>query len=106
MLFPFFPCQILWHQCLTHPSEIVRTNLMSNLGTNSIACDTCHLLKFNRLLFMPSLSRANKIFELEYYDVWGPIIESFDGYKYLVTFIDDFSHRKVICLPHSNVNII
>jgi hypothetical protein len=55
---------------------------------------------------MPSLSRANKIFELEYYDVWGPIIESFDGYKYLVTFIDDFSHRKVICLPHSNVTII
>jgi hypothetical protein len=75
-----------------HPSEIVRANLMSNLGTNSIPYDTCHLLKFTRLLFMPSLYRANKIFELEYYDVWGPIIKSFDGYKYLVTFIDDFSH--------------
>jgi hypothetical protein len=49
-----------------HPSEIVRANLMPNLGTNYIACDTCHLLKFTRLLFMPSLYRANKIFELEY----------------------------------------
>lgn len=49
-----------------HPSEIVRANLMSNLGTNSIPYDTCHLLKFTRLLFMPSLYRANKIFELEY----------------------------------------
>jgi transposase InsO family protein len=31
------------------------------------------------------------MFELVHFDVWGPIIESFDGYKYFVTFVDDFS---------------
>jgi hypothetical protein len=38
------------------------------------------------------MSRANEMFELVHSDVWGPTIESFDGNKYFVTFVDDFSH--------------
>jgi len=64
---------------------------MPSLDAKNITCDTCHLSKSTRLPFSPSLSRANEMFELVHFDVWGPIIESFDGYKYFVTFVDDFS---------------
>jgi len=72
---------------------------MPNLGTKSIACDTCHLLKFTRLLFMPSLFRANKIFKLVHYDFWGPIIESFNSYKYLLLSLMIFLIRKAMGYP-------
>ena len=36
-------------------------------------------------------NRTKQVFELVHSDVWGPFFESFDGYKYFVTFIDDFS---------------
>jgi hypothetical protein len=38
------------------------------------------------------------MFELVHYNVWGPTIESFDGYKYFITFIDDFSRVTWIYL--------
>jgi transposase InsO family protein len=44
------------------------------------------------------MSRANEMFELVHSDVWGPTIESFDGYKYFVTFVDDFSRETWIYL--------
>ena len=31
------------------------------------------------------------MFKLVHSDVWGPTIESFDGYKYFVILVDDFS---------------
>jgi len=31
------------------------------------------------------------MFELVRSNVWGPTIESFDGYKYFITFVNDFS---------------
>ncbi|CAL2248738.1 unnamed protein product [Prunus armeniaca] len=37
------------------------------------------------------MSRASKLFEIVHSNVWGPTFESFDGYKYFVTFVDDFS---------------
>jgi len=61
------------------------------VGIESISCDTCHFSKSTRLPFMSSSSRANKMFELVHFDIWGPTIESFDGFKYYVTLIDDFS---------------
>jgi len=81
----------LWHQRLAHPSNIVLTKLMPNLDIKNITCDTCHLSKSTRLPFMLSSSKANKMFDLVHSDVWGLIIESFDGYKYFVSFVDDFS---------------
>ena len=38
------------------------------------------------------------MFELVHSDVWGPTIESIDGYKYFVSFIDDFSRVTWIYL--------
>jgi len=70
----------------------------ASLDARNITCDTCHLSKSTRLPFSPSLSIANEMFELVHYNVWGPTIESFDGYKYFITFIDDFSRVTWIYL--------
>ena len=52
----------------------------------------CKLGKHTRLPFHLSSSKSEKPFELIHSDVWGPApIESFNGYKYYVIFIDDFS---------------
>ncbi|KAM1692791.1 hypothetical protein PS2_031824 [Malus domestica] len=48
--------------------------------------------KATRLPFVSSNSRTSKLFELVHSDIWGPSrVESFDGYRYYVTFIDDYS---------------
>ena len=63
-----------------------------------IKCDTCNFSKFARLPFNSSLSRASKPFEIVHSDIWGLINESFDGYKYFVTFVDDFTRITWIYL--------
>jgi transposase InsO family protein len=42
-------------------------------------------------LFNNSTTHVSHSFELIHSDVWGPFDTSLDGYKYFVTFIDDFS---------------
>jgi len=55
---------------------------------------------------MLSLSKANKMFDLVYFDGWGPIIESFDGYKYFVSFVDDFSRVTWVYLLKSKSEVV
>jgi len=78
----------------------------AQFGYKKIPCDTCHLSKSTRLSFMLSSSKANKMFDLVHSDVWGPIIESFDGYKYFVSFVDDFSHVTWIYLLKSKSEVV
>ena len=65
----------------------------TNLQTckNVTQCDVCHLSKFARLPFSSSMSRASNPFEIVHSDIWGLVLESCDGYKYFVTFVDDFT---------------
>ena len=81
----------IWHQRLAHPSEKVLSILFPTLSQESKQCEVCHLSKFARLPFNSSVSRACKPFEIVHSDIWGPILESFDGFRYFVTFIDDFT---------------
>ena len=60
---------------------------------SSLNCESCQFAKHHRL---PSISRVNKRaaspFELVHSDVWGPCpISSKSGFKYFVTFVDDYS---------------
>ena len=82
----------LWHQRIAHPSEPVMSKLFPNYCTNTHECEICQMSKATRLPFVPSKSRTSKLFEVVHSDIWGPSrVESFDGYKYFVTFIDDYS---------------
>jgi hypothetical protein len=64
----------LWHQHLAHPSNIVLAKLIPNLDIKNIPCDTCHLSKSTRLLFMLSSSKANKMFDLVHFDVGDQLL--------------------------------
>nr|GEU79651.1 copia protein [Tanacetum cinerariifolium] len=61
---------------------------------SSLNCDSCEFAKNKHVHLSP---RANKqaasLFELVHLDVWGPCpITSKSGFKYFVTFVDDYSH--------------
>ncbi|CAL2228316.1 unnamed protein product [Prunus armeniaca] len=59
------------------------------------------------LPFISSISRASKLFEMVHSDVWGPApLESFDGYRYYVTFVDDFSRVTWLYLLKFNSEVM
>ncbi|RVW28194.1 Retrovirus-related Pol polyprotein from transposon RE2 [Vitis vinifera] len=93
----------LWHQRLGHPSESVFNKIHPSLPKGTDGCDICHYSKSTRLPFNLSLSKSSEMFELVHSDVWGPFSLSIDGFKYFVTFIDDFSKQKKPDLSHLKV---
>ena len=55
---------------------------------------------------MLSSYKANKMFDLVHSDVWGRIIEYFDGYRYFVSSVNDFSRVPWIYLLKSNSEVV
>jgi Integrase core domain len=81
----------LLHWIFGHPSDQVLNNLFSyNLDYSN--CDVCNLAKQTRLPFSLSTSISEAKFELVHSDVWGLApVDSYNQFKYFITFIDDFS---------------
>ena len=61
---------------------------MSSKGS---VCDTCQRAKSHQLPFSRSSSESEYPLELIYSDVWGAAPQSVGGFKYYVSFIDDYS---------------
>ncbi|KAK9074377.1 hypothetical protein SSX86_006975 [Deinandra increscens subsp. villosa] len=86
-----------WHHRLGHPSFHVFQVLCKDLGlkfnklSTSFHCSSCHMNKSHKLPFGPNSFVANNPLELIYSDVWGPVQQSIDGFKYYVIFVDYFS---------------
>ena len=87
-----------WHQRLGHPSKnvvssIVRNNDLecSTLDTSALVCDACQCGKSRQLSYTASARVSTMPLELVHTDVWGPARASSGGYKYYVSFIDDYS---------------
>ena len=86
------------HKRLGHPSTRVLSSLFPYAFVESNVCDVCQFSKQTRLPFPTSLSISDKCFELIHSDLWGPApIDSYDGYKYFILFIDDRS------VPHGYI---
>jgi histone deacetylase 1/2 len=88
----------LWHRRLGHPAQQVVQQIIRafNLpcvsrSKNNPVCDACMQAKSHQLPFSMSNHVSTSPLELVYSDVWGPAINSVGGYKYYVSFIDDFS---------------
>jgi Reverse transcriptase (RNA-dependent DNA polymerase)/Integrase core domain/gag-polypeptide of LTR copia-type/GAG-pre-integrase domain len=94
----------LWHNRLGHPSDYVIKFL--GINSNSFDCDSCHFAKQHRLPFSDSLNKAEKLFDLVHSDTWGNApIDSKEGYKYFVTFIDDKSRTTWLYLLKSKKEV-
>ncbi|XP_016548888.2 uncharacterized protein LOC107848624 isoform X1 [Capsicum annuum] len=87
---------MLWHRRLAHASG---ASLQGMLGYSLdecksilVGCDICPLAKHTRHPFPCSTSKSSSPFQLLHLDVWGSYyIETFDGNKFFLTIIDDFS---------------
>ncbi|KAM2621688.1 hypothetical protein TB2_026408 [Malus domestica] len=89
----------LWHMRLAHPSSHVMSFIFPSFCKEISDCEVCQKSKSTRLPFPHSLSRATKVFEIVHSDIWGPAtLESFDGYRFFISFIDDFSRTTFVYL--------
>jgi histone deacetylase 1/2 len=87
-----------WHQRLGNPSNnvvqnIVRTNELSSSPSDntSLVCDACQRAKSHQLPYSLSSRVSTVPLELIHSDVWGPASVSSGRYKYIVSFVDDYS---------------
>jgi histone deacetylase 1/2 len=87
-----------WHQRLGHPSKsiiesVLRTNKIACAPSSDLSiCDACQRAKVHQLPYDCSTHVTTSPLELVHSDVWGPAITSSGGFKYYVSFLDDFSH--------------
>ena len=56
-----------------------------------LVCDACQRGKSRQLSYTASSRVSTMPLELIHSDVWGPAVSSSGGYKYYVSFIDDYS---------------
>lgn len=98
--------QLLWHKRVAQPSSHVLSMMFPNFCKSSIDCEACQVSKSTRLPFPISQSRSSRPFEIVHSDVWGPSsLESFDGYRFYVTFIDDFTRTTFLYLLKSKSEV-
>ena len=70
---------------------------MGSASKDNFDCTSYQLGKQPVLPFNNSDSISNSIFELIYYDIWGPSsVASIDGSRYFIIFIDDYSRYSWI----------
>ncbi|KAF5780127.1 putative RNA-directed DNA polymerase [Helianthus annuus] len=84
-----------WHSRLGHPSDDVLSRCsflhLTNKTTHTY-CTACSVSKSTRLPFTSVVSHSTSPLHIIHCDIWGasPVM-SRDGYRYFITFIDDFS---------------
>ncbi|KAK2986874.1 hypothetical protein RJ640_000992 [Escallonia rubra] len=87
------------HCRLGHPSLPVLKKLCPQFhDISSVDCESCHFAKHHRSSLSPRVNkRVEFAFELVHYDVWGscPVLSK-SGFRYFVTFVDDFSRMTWI----------
>ena len=94
---------LLWHRRLAHSSIKSVQDICGRTidACKSVVddCEICPLAKQTRLPFTNSDTRSDRAFALLQLDVWGPYnTQTFDGNKYFLTIVDDYSRITWIFL--------
>ena len=103
----------LWHRRLGHASfgymKKLFPSLFANFDVSRFQCDVCELEKSHHASFPLTLNKSPVPFMIIHSDVWGPSkFATFDGSRWLVTFIDDCTRMTWVCLmkSKSEVNLL
>lgn len=93
----------LWQKRLAHASSGAMRQLLGvkleNCRNVIDSYGECPLAKHTRLPFPISTTKTAAIFYLLHLDVWGPYHTStFDGNKFFLTVVDDYSHMTWVFL--------
>lgn len=101
---------LLWHYCLDHINEkrikkLQEFNLLGLLDCKAIeTCESCLIGKMTKAPFKKKGIRAKDLLELIHSDVCGPMsISARDGYRYFITFIDDYVAMAIFILWRTKV---
>lgn len=111
--------QKFWHFRLAHLNmadikKLVDGDMVNGIGglkinLNERFCEPCIMGKQTKLPFPKCNSpRSNRMLQLIHSDVCGPITpQAYDGSKYFVTFIDDYSKASMVyCIKRKSEVII
>ena len=88
------------HQRLGHPNSKVLNHIIQSCSSfkpingnkDFDSCDACKLGKMHRLHFPATETKTNQPLAILHTDLWGPaLVVSIQGYKYYVSFVDDFT---------------
>ena len=88
----------LWHNRLGH---YYNENIEKYLNDHQITkeeCIDCKIAKLPRKPHNGITPKSTKINEIIHSDIMGPISDSINKYKYIITFIDDYSRKSWIYL--------
>lgn len=106
---------ILWHRRLAHASGeylgklfAAQPELPKNVKFDDISmakCESCCKAKQVRQAYDQTRHRAKSPLELIQTDIIGPLEESVNGEKYLITFLDDYSHCAVTVALHQRSDV-
>lgn len=100
----------LWHMRLGHMSErgmqvLSKGDLLGGHKVKDLGfCEHCVLGKLHRSKFPKAIHRTKGTLDYIHSDCWGPSrVESLGGYRYFVSFIDDFSRMTwVVMMKHKS----
>ncbi|KAH0974702.1 hypothetical protein GBA52_016601 [Prunus armeniaca] len=88
----------LWHSRLGHPTNEVVHSMLKSASLPPIVDSHLHICQYclsGKMHSLPFPTHHNKVvtpFHRIHSDVWGPSpCKSFQGYRYIVTFIDEFT---------------
>ena len=92
---------------LGHPSLSLLKKLFPQFYSLSLNCESCQYAKLHRMHLSPRVNKqASAHFELIHSDIWGPcLVMSPTGFKYFVTFVDDFSRVTWLNLMKSRYKL-
>jgi len=82
----------LLHDRLGHPSlPKLKMMVLSLKNLRVLECESCQLGKHVRSSFPQTVQRCNSAFSTIHFDIRGPSRVTSFGFRYFVTFIDEFS---------------
>ena len=80
---------------------------VDNVDFDHKHCIVCPLAKQTRIPFPLSTSQSDACFHIVHGDVWGPYrVPTYDGKKYFLTLVDDYSRYTWIFLLNSKSEVI
>lgn len=82
-------------------------NQISKSAEDTLLCEACIVGKQTREPFQVGKRvKSKKPLELVHSDVCGPMPSAtFDGFRYFVTFIDDFTHFTIVYLIKQKIEV-
>eukprot|EP00833_Pecoramyces_ruminatium_P007370 jgi/Orpsp1_1/1181402/evm.model.c7180000077088.1 len=90
--------KLIWHRRLGH-YYIENINEYLNIhNVKEPLCIDCQISKMKRKSHNKETPKAKDIIEVIHSDIIGPINDSYNGIRYIITFIDEKSHKSWIFL--------